>query len=126
MMLHRCHFATLTKGHAQRLDGRRAERVEQHVVGPRADHLDRLADGFGGKRCGDSVVAVEPPPEATAEEISAHEDLVLADSQRFGQEGQHQRLPLIPGVDLENAVLLDSLANVVSNKIDSFLGQFLA
>src|SRR6516225_3254119 len=50
----------------------------------------------------------EPPPEAAAEEISAHNDLVLADSQRPGQHREHQRLPLITGVDLEYAVLLES------------------
>src|ERR1700747_2895359 len=79
MMLHRRHFAAFTEGHAQRLDRRRAERVEQHVVGPRADHLARLTDGLGGERCRHGIVAVEATPEAPAEEISAHNDLVLAD-----------------------------------------------
>src|SRR5262245_27884173 len=55
-----------------------------------------------------TAVAVEPLPEAAAEEISAHNDPVLADTERPGQHRQHQRLPLITGADLENAVPLES------------------
>ena len=46
-------------------------------------------------------------PEPTAEEIAAHHDRVLTAAQRLGQDRQNQGLPLIAGMDLEHAILLE-------------------
>ena len=67
VMLHRHDLAAVVERHAQRLDGRRAKRVEAHVVGTRQHHLHRLAEGLGRQRRWHGIVAVQPPAEAAAE-----------------------------------------------------------
>ena len=49
-MVHRRDLAVCIEGHAERLDGGRAKRVEARVVGARQNHLDRLAESLGGER----------------------------------------------------------------------------
>ncbi len=103
-MVHRRHLAVVAERHAHALDRGRAGRIKAHVVWSRADHLDRLADRLGSERGGNGVVAVEPPTEAAAEQVGAHDNLVLAAAQRLGQHRQDQGLPLIAGVNFEDAV----------------------
>ena len=88
------------------IDGERNE-VEARVVGAGQHQLHRLAERLGGERGGHRVVAVEPAPEAAAERIGAHDDALLRQAKRLREHGQDQALPLIAGVDLEAAVLLE-------------------
>src|SRR5580704_2412278 len=108
VMIH-CHDpATISEGHAYDLNRGRSRAIEAYVVGSGADHLDGLADCLSGKRGWDGVVTIEATTEAPAEQIAAKHDLVLAASESFGQYRQDQCLPLISGMDFENAVLFKS------------------
>ena len=106
-MLHCRDLAVVVERHAQRLDRGRAKRVEAHVVGARQHHLDRLAERLGGERRRHGIVAVEPAAEAAADRIGAHHDALLRHAERLGEHGQDQALPLIAGMDLEDAILLE-------------------
>jgi hypothetical protein len=76
-----------------------------YVVGTRQHHFDRLAERLGSERRRHGIVAVEPPAETAADCISAHHDSLLRHAQRLGEHGQDQALPLIAGMNLEDAVL---------------------
>src|ERR1700722_1818715 len=107
-MVHRSHAAAISEGHAQDLRRGRSRTIEAHVVGSRADHLDRLADCLRGKCRRHGVVAVEAAAESSSERVGAQHDLLLAAAQRLGQYWQYERLPLIPGMDFKNAVFFES------------------
>src|SRR5271167_3619471 len=107
-MGHRRDLSVCIEGHAERLDGGRAKRVEARVVGPGQDHLDRLAESLSRKRCRHGIVAVETPAEAATQKIGAHYDLFLRQTQRLRKDRQDQALPLVAGMDLEDSVLLES------------------
>jgi len=82
--------------------------IEAHVVGSGAGHLDRLADCLSGERGWYGVVVIEATTEGPTEHIAAKHDLVLAASKSFGRHRKDERLPLISGMDFENAVLFES------------------
>src|SRR5215470_11718940 len=103
MMLHGRHFAPVVERQSQRLDRRRAKRVETHVIGTGQYELYRLADGLGSERGGDRVIAVEPPAKSPANRIGAHDDALLRQAERLSQHGEDQALPLIARMDLETA-----------------------
>src|SRR4029077_2268788 len=108
VMIHCRDTAAIPEGHAYDLNRGRSRAIEAYVVGSGADHLDRLTDCLSGKRGWDGVVTIEATTEAPAEQIAAKHDLVLAASESFGQHRQYECLPLISGVDFEDAVLLES------------------
>src|SRR5580698_495523 len=108
VMIHCRHPAAIPEGHAHDLNRGRSRAVEACVVGSGADHLDRLADCLSGKRGWNGVITIEATTEAPAEQIAAKHDLVLAASESFGQYRQDECLPLISGMDFENAVLFES------------------
>src|SRR5579862_8647119 len=107
-MIHCRHPAAIPEGHAHDLNRGRSRAVEGYVVGSGADHLDRLADCLSGKRGRDGVITIEATTKAPTEQIAAKHDLVLAASESFGQHRQDECLPLISGVDFEDAVLVKS------------------
>jgi S1-C subfamily serine protease len=107
VMLHGRDLSVAIECHPELLDSGRTKRVEAHVVGPRQHQLHRFAESLGGDRSGDGVVAVEPATESPADRIGAHHDPLLGQAKRLGEHRQHQALPLIAGMDLEDAVLLE-------------------
>ena len=107
-VVHGRHAAPLAEGHPHPLDRGRAEAVEEGVVLTGEDQLDRLAQGLGGQGRGHRIVAVQSPAESPAQQVGLHDDAGLRPAQGLGQGRQDQGLPLVAGVDLEDAVPLES------------------
>ena len=70
--------------------------------------LTGLPIAFAAKRCRHGIVTVQAASESPANQVAAQHDLVLAAPQRLGQHRKDQRLPLVPGMNFENAVFFKS------------------
>ena len=106
-MFHCGHLTSVSKSHAQDLHRSRARAVEAHIVGSRTNHLHRLANCLGRQRSRHAIVTIEATAESSTKQICAQHDLVFAAAKRLGYQGHSHRLPLVPGMDFKNAVLLE-------------------
>src|ERR1700684_2449980 len=69
LVIHRGHSAAVSEGHAQDLRRGGARTIEAHVVGPRADHLDGLADCLRSEGCRYYIIALQASAESTTEQV---------------------------------------------------------
>ncbi len=106
-MVHRDGPVLGIETEAQPLHARRADRIEQGVVGAGQHHLHRALHGLGGQGRRHGIVAVEPAPEPAADEVGPHDDLLWSLPQSFGDDRQDEALGLVAGMDLENAFRLE-------------------
>ena len=106
-MIHRYDLAAAVERHAELLDRRRAERVEACIVRTGQHQLYRLAKRLGGERSRHGVIAVQAPAEAAADQIRAQYDPFLRHAECLRKHWQNQALPLIAGMNFEDAVLFE-------------------
>ena len=128
VVFHAGDSVAFSKGHPQFLDAGGPDAVELGVVFAEEHQFDRLAaKRLGRQRRRYGVVAVQTTAKTTAQHVAAHHDLIGRGFQRFGQDGQDQRLPLVARVDFPHAfvVLEHGRVHRLQLKVQDGLGGIL-